>query len=448
MSSTKVGPDHRDELHSVRRKFKLGTRKSLLAWAQSSWVAREVERCNPGVEVELVGIETKGDRILDISLRKVEGKEFFVAELDEALRSEEVDFNVHSMKDLSLDRPSDFCLAAIPKREDARDLVIFGPGIREKLEQATPIRIGTSSPRRLENLPAYLKRVLPYSAEGRPAGLEFEEIRGNVNTRLGRLHLPEGDPKFLDAVVLAAAGLNRLWQDHTGRAELERLLMGTEQMWMPLSESPSAPAQGALAIECRAKDQETFQLLRSLHDLESQTDVDLERNVLRQEGGGCHQRFGASVIQMRNGDAKPKRLLWIKGARGDGSCLDALQWDAPPRPKVLRSVEVRNSSGSVELLPLTPGDLELLHHSDGVIIAHARAVTPELLPILRHKRCLVMGTASAEKLAQKGIWVYAHADGQGIEGLLPLLSQPRVRKQFGGSAMGDDVPTLLVLTHE
>src|SRR5499427_5750721 len=108
-------------------KLKLGTRKSLLAWAQSSWVARELERLNPGVKVELVGIETRGDKILDVPLQAVAGKEFFVAEIDDALRSRAVDLTVHSMKDLSLDRPAEFVLGANPKRENPRDVIVFGP---------------------------------------------------------------------------------------------------------------------------------------------------------------------------------------------------------------------------------------------------------------------------------------------------------------------------------
>src|SRR5690242_2122337 len=104
----------------MKSNLKLGTRRSLLAWAQSSWVAKEVERLNPGIHVELVGIETRGDRIQDISLQNVEGKDFFVAELDQALLSGEVDFTVHSMKDLSLSRPTQLICAAIPKRENPR----------------------------------------------------------------------------------------------------------------------------------------------------------------------------------------------------------------------------------------------------------------------------------------------------------------------------------------
>src|SRR5438045_3441152 len=103
--------------------LRLGTRRSMLAWAQSSWVAREIERLNPAMHVELVGIDTRGDKILDVPLQSVQGKEFFVAELDDALRGGRVDLTVHSMKDLSLDRPRELVLAAVPRRENPRDVV-------------------------------------------------------------------------------------------------------------------------------------------------------------------------------------------------------------------------------------------------------------------------------------------------------------------------------------
>ncbi len=233
-----------------RGTLKLGTRKSLLALAQSRAVATEIEAANPGLKVELVGIETRGDRIQDVPLSKVEGKEFFVAELDEALHRGETDLTVHSLKDLSLDRPKEFFCAAIPRRENSRDVVIYGPGIQNKLARGVTLKIGTSSPRRLENIPPFLKRALPASR----SELQFIEIRGNVNTRLARLHEKEGSEKHLDAVVLAAAGLIRLWNDMQGRMELKKLLDRTRGMILPLSECPAAPGQGALAVECRAED--------------------------------------------------------------------------------------------------------------------------------------------------------------------------------------------------
>jgi hydroxymethylbilane synthase len=231
--------------------LKLGTRRSLLARAQSAWVARELERLNPGLTVELVGIETQGDRIQDLPLRQVEGKEFFVAELDQAILSGQVDLNVHSMKDLSLERPSGIALAAIPRRENPRDIVLFSEAVLENLNTNQPLRIGTSSPRRLENLPEFLKNALPQLTGIQPL-LRWEEIRGNVNTRLSRLHEPPSSPKHLDGVVLALAGLIRLWADVNGREELKKLFKGLRWMVLPLTEFPTAPAQGVLAVECRA----------------------------------------------------------------------------------------------------------------------------------------------------------------------------------------------------
>src|SRR3954463_12145440 len=165
--------------------LKLGTRKSLLAWAQSSWVAREIQRLNPGIQVELHGIETRGDRILDIPLQAVAGKEFFVAEIDDALKSGAVALTVHSMRDLSLARPAELILAANPRRENPRDVIVFGPSAISALCEGRALTIGTSSPRRLENIPGFLKKALPRLGPGAPDA-RLVEIRGNVNPRLSR----------------------------------------------------------------------------------------------------------------------------------------------------------------------------------------------------------------------------------------------------------------------
>src|SRR5262249_52360049 len=147
-----------------------------------------------------------------------------------------------------------------------RDVVLFGPGVMEKLRAGRELKIGTSSPRRLENIPGFLKRALP-DAGGRAPAVDLVEIRGNVNTRLGRVHEPEGSERHLDGVVLAFAGLIRLWADEAaGRPELRKLLEGVRWMVLPLRECPAAPAQGALAVECRAADARVRSVLAKLHD--------------------------------------------------------------------------------------------------------------------------------------------------------------------------------------
>lgn len=396
--------------------LKLGTRRSLLAWAQSSWVAREVEKANSGVRVELVGIETRGDRILDVPLSQVQGKEFFVAELDQALQSGTVDFTVHSMKDLSLDRPETFRLGAVPRRENPRDVILFGPRVVEKIREGKTLRIGTSSPRRLENIPSFLSKALPQVAPDKTPKLAFLEIRGNVNTRLSRVHEPDGSERQLDAVVLAFAGLIRLWNDEAGRAELTKLLEGVRWMVLPLRECPTAPAQGALAIECRARDGETLERLQKIHDSISARNVAFERRLLEEWGGGCHQRFGATcVAHERLGE-----LFFVRGKKPDGSFVDELRWHAP---SVTRA-GARAWDGSAHRAENATVQLKNgARISGAVFVAHARAVLSAEIDSTS-ARIWTSGTSSWFRLAEKGFWVEGSAEALGYEWLEATMREP------------------------
>src|SRR5580704_782848 len=183
------------------RSLKLGTRRSALARAQSALVAQQLERSHAGLTVELVGLDTRGDRIQDRPLTSVEGKEFFTAELDAALLDGTVDLTVHSYKDLSLERSPRLLLAAVPKREPPGDIALFAPDIRSRLAAGEQLRIGSSSPRRGSFVPDFLRRVLP--APSMPARVQLVELRGNVDSRLRRLHEPRGSARRLDGIVLA-----------------------------------------------------------------------------------------------------------------------------------------------------------------------------------------------------------------------------------------------------
>jgi hydroxymethylbilane synthase len=165
----------------IKPPLRLGTRRSLLARAQSSAVARDLERAHPGLKVELVGIDTRGDRITDVPLSQIDGKEFFTAEIDAALEGGAVDITVHSFKDLSLERPARLHLGAVPARQNPRDIVYFAPDVLEVLARRGTLRIGSSSPRRAAFVPAFLERALPGAAA--PSGqarVELCALRGNV----------------------------------------------------------------------------------------------------------------------------------------------------------------------------------------------------------------------------------------------------------------------------
>lgn len=232
--------------------LRLGTRRSKLAMAQSGMVADAVREVT-GRAVELVEITTYGD-VSRENLAQIGGTGVFVAALREALLSGEVDFAVHSLKDLPTVQPEGLVLAAVPVREDPRDALVARDGLT--FEQLPPgARIGTGSPRRMAQLNAY----------ARSHGLEIETvaIRGNVDTRIGFVRSGE-----LDAVVLAAAGLSRL-----GR---------TDEVtdFLPADTVLPAPGQGALAIECAESSTDLAAALAELDDPYTRVAVTAERALL------------------------------------------------------------------------------------------------------------------------------------------------------------------------
>lgn len=441
---------------AMKTKLTLGTRKSLLAWSQSQWVADQVEYLNPDVQVELFGIETRGDKVLDVSLQSMEGKEFFVAEIDDALTSGRVDFTVHSLKDLSLDRPQAFASAAIPKRENPRDILLFGPHILDRLKAGKKLKIGTSSPRRIENIPRFLEKALPQVSSGPSKAplLDFVEIRGNVNTRLSRVHESQDSPKFLDAVVLAFAGIIRLWANPAGRAELQRLLADVRWMVLPLKECPAAPGQGALAIECRADNEAVKKILKTLHHEQTAKAVAGERQLLADWGGGCHQKFGATSVRVgkihrgtlnedisQEGTATEDGLgdlLYIRGEKPDHTKVAELRWNLPPVNNLsLDRVQAWDGSlwrekaqkGTQNGLPVPPG-LQLSQNAP-VFVAHSRALAGQFdanfEAEVEKSRIWTSGTASWFRLAEKGHWVEGCAEGLGFEGLIPTLKESVLR---------------------
>lgn len=392
-------------------------------------MAREIERLNPGVSVELVGIDTRGDKILDVPLGAIEGKEFFVAELDQALREKRVDFTVHSLKDLSLERPPEFMLAAIPPRENPRDALLAGPLLMEHIRKGRKLRIGTSSPRRLENLPALLRKLLPV-VDGRRAEFEFVEIRGNVNTRLARVHQGPRSAKYLDAVVLALAGLNRLWMDSDGQKQLGKLMRDVRWMMLPLRECPTAPGQGALAVECRAVDKDLLSVLKKIHDGTTAAHIARERAQLAEWGGGCHQRFGATAIS----HPELTELFFVKGVTSKGMRVDELRWSRPGTPSPGVGVRPWDGSHFKARYEDILHDVSVGAFSSGksgtsgcVFVAHSRAARagmPRMLDALARARVWTSGVPSWQRLAEMGIWVEGCAESRGFEEMRSTISTP------------------------
>ncbi|MFD0266573.1 hydroxymethylbilane synthase [Streptomyces sp. NPDC127106] len=245
--------------------LRLGTRRSKLAMSQSGHVADAVREIT-GRPVELVEITTYGD-VSREHLAQIGGTGVFVTALRDALLRGEVDFAVHSLKDLPTAQPDDLVIAAMPPREDPRDALVARDGLTfEQLPDGA--RIGTGSPRRTAQL--------NHHARALGKRIETVAIRGNVDTRIGYVRSGE-----LDAVVLAAAGLNRIGRS----AEV------TE--YLPVDSVLPAPGQGALAVECLASDTDLIAALGRLDDPHTRAAVTAERSLLAALEAGCSAPVGA-----------------------------------------------------------------------------------------------------------------------------------------------------------
>ena len=267
--------------------LRLGTRGSLLARTQSRIVADALEKAHPGLHVDLVMMRTSGDRITDRPLHEFGGKGLFTKELEQALLGGEVDFAVHSFKDvpvtMPLVDPDHLVIAAVPPREDARDVLAATAAVT--VEQLPPgARVGTGSLRRRCQLLAV-----------RP-DLAVELVRGNIDTRLRRL----GEGQF-DAIVLAAAGLVR-----AGLFDRASMSMMDPDVMLP------APGQGALALQCRKDDARTRELLAVLNDPGAAACVAAERALVAALEGDCHSPIAARAALSEG----RLRLHAAVGARG------------------------------------------------------------------------------------------------------------------------------------
>lgn len=245
----------------------IGTRKSPLALWQSRFIKSRLEGAFVGLRVELQHIVTQGDKTQDSKDRipEIGGKGLFTAELEDALRTGEVDLAVHSLKDLPTALSAEFTLGALPKRGPVEDALISRTGV-SLINLPQGATVGTSSLRRSSQI----LRVRP--------DLRIEHLRGNVDSRIRKLRAHDGP---YDAIIIARAGLVRLGLEHEITENISFDVM------LP------APGQGALGIECRANDADVLQKLHVLHDPETAATVGAERAFLATLEAGCNTPVGA-----------------------------------------------------------------------------------------------------------------------------------------------------------
>jgi|SRR6185437_7260804 len=263
------------------QKIVIATRESMLALWQANFIRDRLLELYPQTEISIFGMTTRGDQILDTSLSKIGGKGLFIKELEQALKDRSADIAVHSMKDVPMDVPAGFTLAAIAKREDPRDAFISNQYANLDALPSGSV-VGTSSLRR----ESQLRARFPH--------LRVRPLRGNVQTRLRKL-----DEGQFEAIILAAAGLKRLGL--------------TVRITALLSPDLSLPAvgQGALGIECRTDRPDLIEFLQPLHHLETAQCIEAERAMSRALGGSCQVPLGGfaeiegEVLRLRGFVASP-----------------------------------------------------------------------------------------------------------------------------------------------
>lgn len=303
---------------SIPSKIIIATRESTLALWQANFVRQLLAKLYPQSEISILGMTTRGDQILDTSLSKIGGKGLFTKELEQSMIEGRADIAVHSMKDIPMNLPSGFILAAIGKREDPRDAFVSNQYTSLDELPAGSV-VGTSSLRRESQLGARFPH------------LQVQPLRGNVQTRLRKL-----DEGHYAAIILAAAGLKRLGLANRITTELSTEL------------SLPAVGQGALGIECLSDKSDMVKLMKPLHHLETAQCVEAERAMSRELGGSCQVPLGgfAEIVEQK---------LILRGfvASPDGSRMVSNQLCGSPEAGKIMGVDLARNlkmQGADEIL--------------------------------------------------------------------------------------------------
>jgi hydroxymethylbilane synthase len=397
----------------LRSSFTIACRGSWLSLAQAELFIQKVRGVFPTLQLEIKIIETSGDREQSVPLHLVEGKDFFTREIQEALNNGEADFAVHSMKDVS---SLDFFTAgqyAVIDRELLQDVAIFNPGITTKLQRGETITIGTSSPRRSNMATGFLRKALP-QLSNIPVTVVAESIRGNVDTRLQKLHNNQ-----YDGIILAAAGLNRLLRFPPAKEKVSTLLQHKKLMLLPLFECPPAAGQGAIVAEASNENSDAIAVLNAVNNESLTEAIKRERVYAQRYGYGCSQQFG--VFHLDTGSIS---FTYASGKTDAAGSFTEWDFDAVPEvngKQLFSSTDHMKSFFSYQYSDV----LEIDENAAAFFISSYKVVHSEKIRNqIENKRVWASGTKTWYDLAKKGIWVEGCADGLGFNFLSQVFKCP------------------------
>ncbi|ABJ80352.1 uroporphyrinogen synthase [Leptospira borgpetersenii serovar Hardjo-bovis] len=416
----------------MSRVLKIASRKSALAKLQTYLVLDALKKKFPNIQIELHFREASGDLDLQTPLWKMGTRGVFTQDLTKDLVEKKVDLVIHSWKDLDLEGHSGTTIVGVLDRADQRDVLLWKKSSLSK-NFPSELKIQTSSPRREYNLKKFLNNSLP--SRYKNSSLIFLPVRGNIQTRIRKWRNSDSD-----GLVLAKAALDRLLsEDFLNSNELEyqeirkflkEILEESIFQVLPLSLSPSAPAQGAIAAEVRTDDEWALGFVRALSKPEVVSAVEEERNTLKRFGGGCHQKIGVSVLYKSYG-----KILYQKGLTDSGEILEIEEQFSdtffPPVESVTKAYPVPGEAVKQKRIPLDSSQGFVLSRDgkeDKVILPEELILKdwlvtrgnafPNLDPSLRHQGIVwTSGLKTWYQLAERDIWVHGSLDALGEEEL-------------------------------
>jgi hydroxymethylbilane synthase len=383
----------------------IASRRSDLARIQAYQVGEALKTARPQIEINYSFHESLGDRNQNDPLWQMPEKGVFTQDFREGLMRGDFDLVVHSWKDLAIEEDPETEIAATLPRADARDLLLVREDRFGEVERTGVMSVLTSSPRRSYNLVSFLREALP----AKLSELNFTNVRGNVPTRVRKLLESK-----TDGLIVAKAAIDRLLEARqrefaATREELRQALSRCRWMVLPLRENPSAPAQGALAVEIVRRRDDLRELMAPLNCAETFAAVTREREILRGYGGGCHQKIGASVLRRPFGE-----ITYVRGVTDAGQVLDGCSLvSSTSRPTKISSEQMwpLNSSESDwfdrEAIPV-----ELAPDQPALWIAKADALPDDWCPS-PGQIVWAGGVRTWKRLARRGVWVHGSAEGLG-----------------------------------
>jgi len=385
--------------------IKIISRKSDLAVIQAELVAKALKNVNKDVSLTFVTKETEGDVDQLTALSKLSNIGVFTNDIREALLNNEADVAVHSLKDLPIDEQKDTLVVSMLERADLRDILFLKKDSFDNYSNKE-LRILTSSPRRAYNFSNFLESLLPFKANK----IGFEDIRGNIPTRLKKLL--NGNSQGL---IVAKAAIDRLisCENKNISNEISSLLDNFFWMIIPLSLNPCAPGQGAIALEVNSKRKDIIDLVKKVNHIDTFSQVNKEREILKKYGGGCHQKIGISIENKFFG-----KILTIRGQTEEGLKIDKREvlenendWKNIPEANFFPSNIDNYNLFERKLINRNIKKIKKLKHTN-IYVSRENAL-PKGENVDSTNVIWTSGIKTWKKIAKKGYWVNGTSDSLG-----------------------------------